>query len=313
MALQSSGPIRMSQINTELNRSSTATISLDTAENGGYGAINTCGSPRPSSSNPATMSEWYGYNHSALCFPSGLIAGYNASSYPGSGTSWNDISGNGRTMTLLNPDLSTYGGFVSRAASDFQIPGSAGLYSALGSGSEFTMIIRAQWTTDYQDLTGLFWSEDSGKNFLIGMWYPHTGSNFVPRVDSCCTYMASWNAGQPASNTGPSPSQASFNWTDYCNSPMIIIRKTSTDVIKFHGMNFDTIGNQTTPVYLWQSNPFSDWGIGNVNQPIHVMCRSQGNYYASAYLHSVYIWNRQLSDAECKQVFDFEYPTYYPC
>lgn len=67
MALQGSGAISMSQINTELGRSSTATISLDTAENGGYVAINTCGSPRPSSSNPASMSEWYSYNHSAQC------------------------------------------------------------------------------------------------------------------------------------------------------------------------------------------------------------------------------------------------------
>ncbi len=67
MALQSSGAISMSQINTELGRSSTAQISLDTAENGGYAAINTCGSPRPSSSNPASMSEWYSYNHSAQC------------------------------------------------------------------------------------------------------------------------------------------------------------------------------------------------------------------------------------------------------
>jgi hypothetical protein len=68
MALQSSGQlIRMSQINTELGRSSTATISLDTAENGGYGTINTCASPYPLAANPASMSEWYGYNHSAAC------------------------------------------------------------------------------------------------------------------------------------------------------------------------------------------------------------------------------------------------------
>jgi hypothetical protein len=69
MPLQSSGAISMSQINTELGRSSTAAISLDTAENGGYAAINTCGSPYPSSSNPASMSEWYSYNHSAACCP----------------------------------------------------------------------------------------------------------------------------------------------------------------------------------------------------------------------------------------------------
>jgi len=68
MTLPASGSsISMSQINTELGRSSTATISLDTAENGGYGAINTCSSPFPLSANPASMSEWYSYNHSAVC------------------------------------------------------------------------------------------------------------------------------------------------------------------------------------------------------------------------------------------------------
>jgi hypothetical protein len=55
----------MSQINTELGRSSTANISLDTAENGGYATINTASSSRPSATNPATMSEWYNYNHNA--------------------------------------------------------------------------------------------------------------------------------------------------------------------------------------------------------------------------------------------------------
>lgn len=67
MALPSSGPISMSQINTELGRSATSAISLDTAENGGYGAIKTCFDPYPSGSNPASMSEWRGYNHSIAC------------------------------------------------------------------------------------------------------------------------------------------------------------------------------------------------------------------------------------------------------
>lgn len=57
----------MSQINTELGRSATAGISLNSAEDGGYAAINGCSVYRPSSSNPASMSEWYSYNHSATC------------------------------------------------------------------------------------------------------------------------------------------------------------------------------------------------------------------------------------------------------
>jgi hypothetical protein len=73
MALQSSGTISMGQINTELQRSATSTISLGSAEDGGYGAINTNSASRPSSSKPARMSEWYNYNHTASCDPYGTF------------------------------------------------------------------------------------------------------------------------------------------------------------------------------------------------------------------------------------------------
>ena len=57
------GSVSMSSINSELGRSSTAQISLDSAENGSYVCINQFSSARPSSTNPAAMSEWQGYNH----------------------------------------------------------------------------------------------------------------------------------------------------------------------------------------------------------------------------------------------------------
>ena len=66
MALPSSGQISMSQIRTELGIPSQSPFSLDTAENGGYVAINTNSTSRPNSANPAAMSEWYSYNHSAV-------------------------------------------------------------------------------------------------------------------------------------------------------------------------------------------------------------------------------------------------------
>lgn len=67
MALQGSGTIRTSNINSELGRSASARISLDSAENGGYASINTCSPSRPNASNPASMSEWYSYNHTFAC------------------------------------------------------------------------------------------------------------------------------------------------------------------------------------------------------------------------------------------------------
>jgi len=65
MPIVTSGTLRMSGINTELGRTSTAQIALDLAENGSYAAINQNSTSRPSATNPATMSEWYGYNHTA--------------------------------------------------------------------------------------------------------------------------------------------------------------------------------------------------------------------------------------------------------
>jgi hypothetical protein len=80
MALPNNGsPISFSQINTELGRSANATLTIDTAENGGYGAINTCSPFRPSSSNPANVSEWFSYNHTAPCF-NYYCAGYSDTS-----------------------------------------------------------------------------------------------------------------------------------------------------------------------------------------------------------------------------------------
>jgi hypothetical protein len=65
MALQGSGQIKMSEINVELGRNSTDTISLDAAESGTYAAINTASPSYPSNARPASMSEWYSYDHSA--------------------------------------------------------------------------------------------------------------------------------------------------------------------------------------------------------------------------------------------------------
>jgi hypothetical protein len=66
MTLQTSGAISMNNINVELGRSGTATIGLNQAESGTYGAINTASASRPNGATPNSMNEWYGYNHNAV-------------------------------------------------------------------------------------------------------------------------------------------------------------------------------------------------------------------------------------------------------
>ena len=63
MTLPRTGQIGLGDINAELGRSRTTQISLDTAENGGYGTINLNSRSSPNATNPAAVSEWYGYNH----------------------------------------------------------------------------------------------------------------------------------------------------------------------------------------------------------------------------------------------------------
>lgn len=70
MTLPLSGPLEASDINVELGRSATAVMSIKDAATGVYGAINTCSIPHPNGTAPHAYSEWYGYNHNAVCLNS---------------------------------------------------------------------------------------------------------------------------------------------------------------------------------------------------------------------------------------------------
>ena len=65
MTLPGSGALAMSAIMDEIGRDEfpRQATSLDSAENGTYVGINAGSADKPSATNPAAMSEWYGYNH----------------------------------------------------------------------------------------------------------------------------------------------------------------------------------------------------------------------------------------------------------
>ena len=67
MTLQLSGILEASDINVELGRAATATFSITDAATGVYGVINTCSPYYPNGTVPHAYSEWYGYNHLAVC------------------------------------------------------------------------------------------------------------------------------------------------------------------------------------------------------------------------------------------------------
>jgi Domain of unknown function (DUF5122) beta-propeller len=74
MALQSSGPISLGNIRTELN-SVASNFSLNSAENGTYGSINQSSVFKPNGATPNRISEWYGYDHLAINISYMLIGG----------------------------------------------------------------------------------------------------------------------------------------------------------------------------------------------------------------------------------------------
>lgn len=99
MALAASGQISISQINTELGRTSTtADTSLTQCSDGTNGTINTANAAadRPNTTAPHSMSEFYSYNHTLSSVKDFLAGGPSRSSNCGSEIGskfWHDGSG----------------------------------------------------------------------------------------------------------------------------------------------------------------------------------------------------------------------------
>lgn len=67
MPLPSQGEITINMIREELNIPVELNFSLNTAEDGLYVKINPCSTYKPAVPNPASISEWYRYNHLQPC------------------------------------------------------------------------------------------------------------------------------------------------------------------------------------------------------------------------------------------------------
>ena len=154
MALQSSGTIRMSEINTELGRSSTATISLDSAESGTYATINTASASYPNNARPASMSEWYSYDHSASSSTSGFFTLIN-----------NGQSTSGAACALTGPDSLTL------------YHGTANAYDCPLIGR--TVYTDANQTTTFNGQLQYWYSPSCGNSYLI------TSAGYIEGVFSC--------------------------------------------------------------------------------------------------------------------------------
>lgn len=112
-------------INLELGRSSTATMSIDTAENGGYAAINTCSPSYPSSVNPAAYSEWRNYNHSFACCNTPAITSVSGATSSSLDVYWVGLSNCNASHIEYSTNQSTWTSSVGGCVSPRTISGLA--------------------------------------------------------------------------------------------------------------------------------------------------------------------------------------------
>ena len=246
MALQGSGQlIRMSQINTELGRSSTATISLDTAENGGYSAINTCASPFPLSANAASMSEWYSYNHSAAC-------GNSSYAFSDGGTSL--------TQSMLTNNTLNYGTRVSTSRPNPLFGFSFSFWMKRASFQSYQGYLFGLLSPTSNAVVTINWVSMENPNspaeywHLINFYYQNaTGGGGATGVVNLCDF-----------NNGPITGLSAYALWDSNNQGNVGPNGYSLITIVY---NYASFGNDNFIKFYWNDTKLeTPWGTGTNDQ-----------------------------------------------
>jgi hypothetical protein len=209
----------------------------------------------------------------------------HSSGYPKSGTTLYDLSGNNNNSTLVNgPTYSNInnGLTVLDGIDDhIIIPGNASTYTANFTWQSFHYIRNANGS----DLDAMWWSEQSGKNFLMG--YRNTGiATTYFRIDSPTTVYQSPAIGTQTNgfsvNAGPVTGQWIF-----------------TTIVK-NGTTFTLYWGTTL---MWTVT-ISDWNIGSPSQNIAFGAQAGGAYPNAMDMGNVLMYNRALSITEITQNYN---------
>jgi hypothetical protein len=169
-----SGSVSATGINLELGRSSNAALSIDTAENGGYVAINSCSPFRPSSSNPASYSEWRRYDHAYACCNAPTITSVTA------GTSSLTVNFSTSNCTAVHLEYSTNGSSWSTTTVGCSSPQTIG---GLASGTSYIVRMRITCTS-----TGGYSSYSNATTMSTGASYPAYGTYLSSYCSGCTLY-----------------------------------------------------------------------------------------------------------------------------
>lgn len=200
----------------------------------------------------------------------------NIRSYPGSGTTWSDLSGNGNTGTLTNgPTFSAgnLGSIVFDGTNDYVDMGSSTYCNLINIS--VSVWVRVTSASGY--FLSRYFNTTSYNGFL--MYYDAPSTKFgVDGRESSAAYLS-----RPTTNTYPLNNWYNVTWTKSANIWSIYVNG-SLDVSS-------ALGNGTTPF----SNNIM-W-LGGLYQPPEV-------YYYSSNLSNVQIYNRVLTASEILQNYN---------
>jgi hypothetical protein len=204
----------------------------------------------------------------------------NSRSYPGSGTTWTDLSGNGNNGTLINGptfDNSNGGSIVFDGVNDYvSVPNSSLLNPNTGS---FSIIV---WANSDPSSGGDGWDlwvakrgSNSSNGYYLGTSTP--GAKFV--------------VGNTANvRTDTDFISYSFNtWSMFAG--ILNVQNNSQTVIRVS----DFLTSSTTPA----GGTYSNTNILSIGADF-----GQGQYYVNGRIAMVLIYNKALSNAELSQNFN---------
>lgn len=201
----------------------------------------------------------------------------NTSSYPGSGTTWTDLSGNGNNVTLTSATFTSDsgGGIVSSSTS------SAAANAATTTNMNF-----------------------AGGGFSISVWVKHTGTVSTARVQRYFTLQSSPTEGPVLRHN----SSANDSLHGYIFDSGNTIRSVDITSQVFTGTYYNFVFNYDGSVFRLYRNNIE---VGNLTQSITYPTSSntfglfpagtewfEGNMYIAQY------YNRSLSTSEISQNFN---------
>jgi hypothetical protein len=145
----------------------------------------------------------------------------NASSYPGTGTIWTDLSGNGNDGTLVNsPTYTSNPGYFTFNLANNRYASTSGLISSLSTATFIAWVNSSQIQADYTNILMSRNGMGSATNYATGMNIVPGGNNNIGYHwnDNGATY--GWDSGLTIPNNA---------WS------MIVVTVSSTQAIAYLG------------------------------------------------------------------------------